>query len=139
MGYPQAPVGGGYPQQLYYAPAGQPTAAVAGYPGQAPQPVYYAPQPGVTAEQPPPKAHHHKAQHGAAAPAGAPAPAAAAAEAGGGSSYTEQMEKAVRMGFVRKVYAVLAVQVRVRGGWLGAGFRLRGRSLAHDARVATPS
>lgn len=133
--YGAAPAGYAYAAQPGVA-AYQPHASAAqpayGYPqagyAQAapPQPVYYAPEPYSGAAQSPvygmDPAKPHQNAGAAYATDGAKAPHAVGAamapgggiEAGGApSSYMEQMEKAVRLGFIRKVYCVLAVQLVV--------------------------
>lgn len=111
-----------YPQPVSYAYAPQPYAQ----PGAA-VPVYYAPQQQAAvypvapeAAMAKPQQHHYSGGGGAKAPTGAPAPGLASVEAGSGApSYSEQMEKVVRMGFVRKVYSVLMVQLAVTFGIVG--------------------
>ena len=121
MAYAYAPQQPGYPAANPYAQP-QPVAA---------QPVYYTPQqysaasqpvvyPVAVVEDPAGKAHHHHATHSYAVSDGAKAPTVPAgglaAVEGGGGSYSEQMEKAVRLGFIRKVYSVLMLQLAVTFG-----------------------
>ena len=101
--YAYAPQGAPPPQGGYYVPqsGGQ-------YVVGAPQYVVYPPQ--VQAHVAVPMGGGGPVKPAYAAPAYA-APAAPAPD----SAYLEQMERAVRLGFLRKVLGVLSLQVRVEG------------------------